>query len=82
MAGRVKVAGQTVGASKTSRHRLKRARFTIDGVTTRRSGRIRKSQAVGESWRRMDMGVVQFRDVERNKYIGVEVDGEVTQYGR
>jgi hypothetical protein len=79
-AGLVKVAGQTVRVSKTSRHRLKAARFTIDG---RDYEAIEQNPEKPSRWGKLAAHghrVVQFRDVGSNKYVGVAVDGKVTKY--
>lgn len=81
-AGTVKVAGQTVRVSKTSRQRLKTARFRIDG---REYEAIKQNPEKPSRWGKLAADghrVVQFRDVESNKYVGVAVDGKVAMYGR
>ena len=81
-AGIVKVAGQTVRVSRTSRHRLKTARLTING---RVYEAIEQNPEKPSRWGKLAADghrVVQFRDVEINKYVGVAVDGKVTMYGR
>lgn len=81
-AGVVRVAGETVRVSKTSRHRLKTARFTVDG---RDYEAIEQNPEKPSRWGKLAADghrVVQFRDVESNKYVGVAVDGKVTMYGR
>lgn len=78
----VKVAGQTARVSKTSRHRLRTARFTMDG---RDYEAIEQNPEKPSRWGKLAADghrVVQFRDVESNKYVGVDVDGKVTKYGR
>ena len=78
----VRVAGQMVRVTKTSRHHLKTARFTVDG---RDYEAIEQNPEKPSRWGKLAADghrVVQFRDVESNKYVGVTVDGKVTIYGR
>ena len=81
-AGVVRVAGQTVRVTKTSRHRLRTARFAVDG---RDYEAIEQNPEKPSRWGKLAADghrVVQFRDVESNKYVGVAVDGKVTMYGK
>src|ERR1700745_3087197 len=78
----VKLEEETVPVRKTSRHRLKTARFEMNG---REYEAIEQNPEQPSRWGKLDADghqVVQFRDVESNKYIGVAVDGKVTVYGR
>jgi hypothetical protein len=67
---------------KTSRHRLKTALFEMDG---RQYEAIEQNPEKPSRWGKLAADghkVVQFRDVETNKYVGVAVDGKVKVYGR
>jgi hypothetical protein len=78
----VKLEGQRILVRKTSRHRLKSAHFIADG---REYEAIEQNPEKPSRWGAMaaeGRQVVQFRDVETNKYVGVVVDGKVTMYGR
>jgi hypothetical protein len=77
----VTVGGQSVRVRKTSRHRLKTAHFTMGG---REYEAIEQNPEKPSRWGKLAAEghrVVQFRDVESNKYVGVVVDGKVTKYG-
>ena len=78
----VELEDETVRVRKTSRHRLKTARFQMSG---REYEAIEQNPEKPSRWGKLAANghkVVQFRDVESNKYIGVAVDGKVTVYGR
>jgi hypothetical protein len=78
----VKLDEETVRVRKTSRHRLKTARFEMNG---REYEAIEQNPEKPSRWGKLAADghrVVQFRDVESNKYIGVAVDGKVTVYSR
>ena len=78
----VKLEEETVPVRKTGRHRLKTARFEMNG---REYEAIEQNPEKPSRWGKLAADghrVVQFRDVESNKYIGVAVDGKVTVYGR
>lgn len=78
----VKLEGQTIRVRKTSRHRLKTVHFTAEG---REYEAIEQNPEKPSRWGRLAATghqVVQFRDVETNKYVGVAVDGKVTTYTR
>jgi hypothetical protein len=80
--GAVELAGQTVKVGKTSRQRLKTARFQMDG---RQYEAIEQNPEKPSRWGKLAADghqVVQFRDVLSNKYVAVAVDGEVRWYGR
>ena len=73
--------GETARVRKTSRHRLKTARFQMNG---REYEAIEQNPQKPSRWGKLAADghqVVQFRDIESNKYIGVAVDGKVTVYG-
>lgn len=78
----VKLEEETVPVRKTSRHRLRTARFEMNG---REYEAVEQNPEKPSRWGKLAADghrVVQFRDVESNKYIGVTVDGKVTVYGR
>jgi hypothetical protein len=78
----VQLEDQTVRVRKTSRHRLRTAHFEMDG---REYEAIEQNREKPSRWGKLAAEghqVVQFRDVETNKYVGVAVDGKVTTYGR
>jgi len=77
----VQLEGETARVRKTSRHRLKTARFQMNG---REYEAIEQNPQKPSRWGKLAADghqVVQFRDIESNKYIGVAVDGKVTVYG-
>jgi hypothetical protein len=78
----VHLEDETVRVRKTSRHRLKTARFQMNG---REYEAIEQNPEKPSRWGKLAADghkVVQFRDIESNKYIGVAVDGKVTVYSR
>lgn len=80
--GAVHLDGQSVVVRKTSRQRLKTARFQMDG---REVEAIEQNPEKPSRWGKLAADghrVVQFRDVLTNKYVGVVVDEEVHLYGR
>ena len=58
-----------------------RSRSKSTAGSTRRSSRIPKSQAAGTLASKGHQ-VVQFKDVETNKFVAVSVDGKVRVYGQ
>lgn len=80
--GAVVLEGQSVRVGKTSRQRLKTARFQMNG---REYEAIEQNPEKPSRWGKLaaeGRQVVQFRDVLTNKYVAVGVDGEVRWYGR
>lgn len=80
--GTVMLPDQTVRVGKTSRQRLRTARFQMNG---REYEAIEQNPEKPSRWGKLAAAghcVVQFRDVLSNKYVGVAVDGEVRTYGR
>ena len=81
-AGVVIIPGQSVETRKTSRNRLRTARFTMDG---RQYEAIEQNADKPSPWGKLARAghrVVQFRDIETGKYVAVSVDGKVQVYGR
>ena len=80
--GVVELEDQTVRVRKTSRQRLKTARFQMDGLEVEA---IEQNPEKPSRWGKLAADghrVVQFRDVLTNKYVGAVVDEEVHWYGR
>ena len=80
--GTVMLPDQKVRVGKTSRQRLRTARFQMNG---REYEAIEQNPEKPSRWGKLAAAghrVVQFRDVLSNKYVGVAVDGEVRTYGR
>ena len=80
--GAVEVAGDEVPIRKTSRHRLRTARFELDG---REYEAIEQNSEKPSRWGKLARDghkVVQFRDVKSGKYVAVTVDGKVRVYGK
>jgi len=80
--GPVELEGQKVRVGKTSRQRLKTARFQMNG---REYEAIEQNPEKPSRWGKLAADghqVVQFRDVMSNKYVAVAVDGEVRWYGQ
>jgi hypothetical protein len=80
--GEIETAGEKVRVKKTSRHRLRTARFQMDG---REYEAIEQNAEKPSRWGKLareGRKVVQFRDVETGKYVAVVVDGKVRVYGK
>lgn len=81
-AGAVTIPGQKVEVRKTSRNRLRTARFTMEG---REYEAIEQNGEKPSRWGKLAREghrVVQFRDIDTGKYVAVSVDGKVQVYGR
>jgi hypothetical protein len=68
--------------SKTGQQRLRTTTFTMDG---REYQAIEQNATKPSRWGQLARDgheVVQFKDVQTNKYVAVAVDGEITEYGR
>jgi len=66
---------------RVSSGRLRTVQFELNG---RRFEAIEQNRNKPSRWgqlAREKHQVVQFRDVETNKYVAVSVDGEITEYG-
>jgi hypothetical protein len=80
--GAVALEGQKVRVGKTSRQRLRTARFVMGG---REYEAIEQNPEKPSRWGKLAASghqVVQFRDTMTNKYVAVAVDGEVKWYGQ
>lgn len=75
------VQGKLLPVRRTSRHRLRTLAFTMSG---REYQAIEQNAEKSSRWgqlAREGHRVVQFKDVETNKFVAVAVDGEVTVHG-
>ena len=80
--GAVVLEGQAARVAKTSRQRLKTARFQMNG---REYEAIEQNPEKPSRWGKLAADghqVVQFRDLLTDQYVAVAVDGEVRWYGR
>ena len=76
----VRLHGKSVPVRRTSSQRLKTAAFSVEG---HRYQAIEQNPEKPSRWGQLARSghqVVQFKDVERNKFVAVVVDGEVTFY--
>ena len=77
----VEVEGASAPVRRTSGQRLKTAAFCIDG---RQYQAIEQNPEKPSRWgqlARSGRQVVQIKDAEKNRFVAVVVDGEVTFYG-
>jgi hypothetical protein len=77
----VSVDGMSIPVRPTSRQHLRTATFTVGGHDYQA---IEQNPDKPSRWGQLARSghqVVQFKDVERNKFVAVVVDGEVTYYG-
>jgi hypothetical protein len=68
--------------TRTSSQRLRTATFELNG---RQYQAIEQNATKPSRWgqlAREGRQVVQFKDVQTNKFVAVSVDGEITEYGR
>ena len=78
----VALEGQEVRVKRVGRGRLRMVQFKLNG---RMFEAIEQNRMKPSRWgqlAREKHQVVQFRDVLTHKYVGVSVDGEITEYGR
>lgn len=76
----VSVKGDSLPVKRTSSHRLKSLRFQMNG---REYHAIEQNPEKPSRWgqlAREGHHVVQFRDVETNRYVAVAVDGAIKEY--
>ena len=77
----VDLNGTHVAVRRTSRHRFRTLAFTMDG---REYQAIEQNAEKPSRWgqlAREGHEVVQFKDVNTNRFVAVAVDGEVSVYG-
>ena len=77
----VDLAGKRLLVRRTSAHRLRTVAFSMDG---REHQAIEQNPEKPSRWgqlAREGRQVVQFKDVESNKFVAVAVDGKVRVYG-
>jgi len=78
----VDLQGQSIRVRRTSSQRLKTVAFDMDG---RKYEAIEQNPHKPSQWGKLASSghqVVQFKDVQSNKFVAVSVDGEVKKYGR
>ena len=76
----VSLNGKSVPIQRTSSQRLRTATFSVDG---HRYQAIEQNPEKPSRWGQLARSghqVVQFKDVQRNKFVAVVVDAEVTFY--
>ena len=77
----IDVDGKQVAVRRTSRHQLRTLAFTMAG---REFEAIEQNSEKPSRWGQLARDghqVVQFKDVQTNKFVAVAVDGKVTVYG-
>jgi hypothetical protein len=80
-ADEVEVEGKRIPVRRTSRQGLRTVTFNMEG---RQYAAIEQNPGKPSRWGQLARSghqVVQFKDVERNKFVAVAVDGEVKEYG-
>src|SRR5512146_1654905 len=78
----IEVQGKSVPVRRTSSQHLKTVTFTIGG---REYTAIEQNPEKPSRWGQLARAghqVVQFKDVQTNRFIAVAVDGEVHEYGK
>ena len=77
----VDVEGQRLRVRRTSSQHLRMVTFTMEG---REFAAIEQNPTKPSRWGQLARGghqVVQFKDVQANRFVAVAVDGEVQEYG-
>ncbi|HET7208732.1 MAG TPA: hypothetical protein VFI95_19295 [Terriglobales bacterium] len=77
----VEVQGKKLRVGRTSTQRLNTVRFTMNGHEYQA---IEQNPDKPSRWGRLARAghqVVQFKDVQTNKFVAVAVDGKVIEYG-
>src|SRR5713101_2588106 len=77
----VDLQGQSIRVRRTSSQRLKTVAFDMDG---RKYEAIEQNPHKPSQWGKLASSghqVVQFKDVQSNKFVAVSVDGKVKEYG-
>jgi hypothetical protein len=77
----VKVDGKSTPVRHTSRQHLRTAAFTVGGHGYQAIEQNPEKPSRWGQLARVGHQVVQFKDAERNRFVAVVVDGEVTFYG-
>jgi hypothetical protein len=77
----VSVDGKSIPVRRTSRQRLKTMAFTVAGHEYQAIEQNPEKPSRWGQLARSGHQVVQFKDAERNKFVSVVVDGEITFYG-
>ncbi len=77
----VSVGGKSVPVRHTSQQRLRTAAFKIGGHEYQAIEQNPERPSRWGQLARSGRQVVQFKDVDSNKFIAVVVDGQVTYYG-
>ena len=77
----VSVDGQSVPVRGTSRQHLKTAAFNVGGHEYQAIEQNPEKPSRWGQLARSGHQVVQFKDVETNRFVAVSVDGQVTLYG-
>jgi len=73
--------GKSIPIRPSSRQHLRTAAFTVGGHEYQAIAQNPEKSSLWERLARSGHQVVQFKDAERNKFLSVVVDGEVTYYG-
>ena len=77
----IEIEGRRIPVRRIGRHRLRTAAFTMEG---HRFQAIEQNPEKPSRWGQLARSghqVVQFKDVEANKFVAVAVDGKVIEYG-
>jgi hypothetical protein len=77
----VEVGGSRLRVGRTSVRRLRTVTFTLEG---REYAAIEQNPDKPSEWGRLARSghqVVQFKDVQTNRFVAVAVDGEAKEYG-
>ena len=78
----ITLQGQTWPVIRTSSRRLRTARFAINGREYQAIEQNRHKPSRWGQLAREGHQVVQFRDIQTNKYVAVAIDVKVQEYGR
>jgi hypothetical protein len=78
----IELEGQTWPVTRTSSQRLRTARFTMNGREYQAIEQNRHKPSRWGQLAREGHQVVQFRDIQTDKYVAVAIDDKVQEYGQ
>ena len=78
----IEVCGKKFRVNRTGHNRLRTVIFTIDGHEYQAIEQNPEKPSQWGKLAREGHRVIQFRDINSNKYIAVSVDGQLKEYGK
>jgi hypothetical protein len=78
----VQIGSQTLPVRRIGSGRLRTVRFRMNGREYQAIEQNREKPSRWGQLAREGHQVVQFKDVETNRYVAVAIDGQIKEYGR